>query len=205
MHAGQMKLKDVDFYDDVPIPGLPAARTDGIAASANVSITVHDRMEPLETEWRALAADNVNSLHQGYDWCHAWVDAYHRPLQIIEGRLNGKLAFILPLEIVRGRLFTKAEFIGAHHANLNTGLISPAFLAAATPEMMAGIANSIRDKITGADCIILNNMPAAWRGKALPFSLLPSVENQNRAFQLPLKATFVETLAQLNAKRRRKK
>lgn len=205
MHAGQMNLKDVDFYDDTPISGFPAAKTDGIAASGNLSVTVHDRMEPLEAEWRALAADNVNSLHQGYDWCSAWVDAYRRPLQIVEGRMDGRLAFILPLEIVRGRLFTKAEFIGAHHANLNTGLISPAFLEAATPEMMAGVAAGIRDKITGADCIILNNMPGAWRGRALPFSMLPSVENQNRAFQLPLKASFVETLAQLNAKRRRKK
>lgn len=200
-----MKLKDVDYYEDTPVPGLPQARADGQAASDKVVITVHTSIKPLEAGWRRLAAENINSLHQGYDWCHAWIDAYQRPLQIVEGRMDGKLAFILPLEIVRGKLFTKAEFIGAHHANINSGLMSRAFLDAATPQMMAAIGADIRDKITGADCIILNNMPATWRGQPLPFSMLPHFENQNRAFQLPLKSTFVETLAQLNAKRRRKK
>lgn len=205
MHAGQMKLKDVDFYDETPIPGLGLVRTDLLALPGRISVAIHDQMEPLEAEWRALSAENINSLHQGYDWCRAWVDAHKRPLQIVEGRLDGQLAFILPLEIVRGRLFVKAEFIGAQHANVNTGLLSRAFLDAATPELMATVASEIRGQIKGADCIILNNMPAVWRGRPLPFSLLPHVENQNHSFQLPLKATFVETLAQLNAKRRRKK
>lgn len=205
MHAGQMKLQDVDFYDDIKVSGLTHGGTESLGLSGRISVIVHEHMEPLETEWRALAAENINSLHQGYDWCSAWVDAYGRPLQIVEGRMDGQIAFILPLEIVRGRLFTKAEFIGAHHANINTGLISETFLDAATPELMPAIAVDIRDRITGADCVILNNMPVSWRGRALPFSMLPHVENQNHAFQLPLKSTFVETLTQLNAKRRRKK
>jgi CelD/BcsL family acetyltransferase involved in cellulose biosynthesis len=200
-----MKLKDVDLYDATPVPALTPERTENTAHSGRVSVIVHDGIGPLEAEWRALSASNINSLHQGYDWCSAWIGAYQRPLQIVEGRMDGELAFILPLEIVRGRLFMKAEFIGAHHANVNTGLLSEAFLEAATPELMAAIAVDIRDKVKGADCIILNNMPGAWRGRALPFSMLPHIENQNRAFQLPVKATFVETLAQLNAKRRRKK
>jgi CelD/BcsL family acetyltransferase involved in cellulose biosynthesis len=200
-----MKLKDVDFYDDAAISSRALAKPESPGAASPIIIAVHDRMESLETEWRALAAEDINSLHQGYDWCRAWIDAYQRPLQIVEGRIGGALAFILPLEIVRGRLFTKAEFIGAHHANINTGLISEAFLDAATPELMTAVAEDVRDSITGADCIILNNMPQFWRGRALPFSMLPHVENQNHSFQLPVKATFVETLAQLNAKRRRKK
>jgi CelD/BcsL family acetyltransferase involved in cellulose biosynthesis len=200
-----MKLKDVDFYDETPISGLTHAGPESLGAADRIDIAVHERTEPLEPEWRALAAENINSLHQGYDWCRAWIEAYRRPLQIVEGRIDGALAFILPLEIVRGRLFTKAEFIGAHHANINTGLISEAFLDQATPDLMAAIADNIRDRITGADCVILNNMPQFWRGRTLPFSMLPHVENQNHSFQLPLKATFVETLAQLNAKRRRKK
>jgi CelD/BcsL family acetyltransferase involved in cellulose biosynthesis len=200
-----MKLKDVDLYDETPIAGPTSHRSDSAVLEGRLAVTIHDRMEPLEADWRRLSKDNINSLHQGYDWCRAWVEAYRRPLQIVEGRLDGRLAFILPLEIVRGRLFVKAEFIGAHHANVNTGLLSEAFIASATPELMAAIAAEIRGRISGADCIILTNMPMTWRGRDLPFSMLPHVENQNRAFQLPMKTTFVETLAQLNAKRRRKK
>jgi CelD/BcsL family acetyltransferase involved in cellulose biosynthesis len=200
-----MKLKDVDLYDESPIAGMTFARADSLAMQDRVSVTIHDNMEALETEWRLLAAQNINSLHHGYDWCRAWVAAFERPLQIVEGRIDGKLAFILPLEIVRGRLFMKAEFIGADHANVNTGILSQAFIDAATPEMMTTVVHEIRDRISGVDCVILNNMPELWRGRSLPFPKLPHVENQNRSFQLPLKANFVETLSQLNAKRRRKK
>lgn len=205
MHAGQMKLKDVDFYEHSAAIGPIQAKAGGRLAPMKITVSIHERMEALETEWRSLASENVNSLHQGYDWCCAWVDAYRRPLRIVEGRFGGRLAFILPLEIVRGRLFTKAQFIGAHHANINTGLIAPDFANAATPEMMVSVAAEICNRISGADCIVLGNMPVIWRGQRLPFSMLPHIENQNHAFQLPLKATFVETLAQLNAKRRRKK
>ena len=204
MHAGQMKFIDADVYQDHST-GRPPAKTDRQAMSGTLSIAVHDQMEPLETEWRGLEAENANSLHQGYDWCRAWANAYSRPLKIVEGRINGALAFILPLEIVRGRLFTKAQFIGSQHANLNTGLIAPAFAEIATPDIMAGVAADLRERLTDADCIILGNMPGIWRGRALPFSMLPHVENQNHAFQLDIKPTFVETLAQLSAKRRRKK
>jgi CelD/BcsL family acetyltransferase involved in cellulose biosynthesis len=200
-----MKFEAVDFYEHTPTVGLPETSADGRSVTDTIAITVHTSMEPLEQEWRALSTLNINSLHQGYDWCRAWVDAHARPLRIVAGWMNGSLAFILPLEIVRGRLFTTAQFIGAHHANVNTGLFSQSFLDAATPEMMEGVAAEIRDTVTDADCIVLGNMPAVWRGRALPFAMLPHVENQNHAFQLPMKANFVETLGQLNAKRRRKK
>jgi CelD/BcsL family acetyltransferase involved in cellulose biosynthesis len=199
-----MKFDKVDFYQDTET-GFPTAKTDSQAMSGTFSIAIHEQMEPLESEWRRLQGEDFNSLHQGYDWCRAWVDAYGRSLRIVEGRMGGETAFILPLEIVRGRMFTKAQFIGAHHANLNTGLISREFADMATPEVMAGIAAQLRDRIIDADCIILGNMPAVWRGHTPPFSMLPHVENQNHAFQLDIKPTFVETLAQLSAKRRRKK
>lgn len=205
MHAGQMKLRNVDLVDDLPQIGPSPASLNSQSMSARFDISIDDAIEPLETEWRRLYAENLNSLHQGYDWCKAWIDVYKRPLQIVRGYVDGELAFILPLEIVQGRLFTKAQFIGTQHSNVNTGLMSRRFIQTATPELMAAIGARITGEIRGADCVILGNMPRIWRGELLPFALLPHVENQNRAFQLQLRSTFVETLSQLNAKRRRKK
>ncbi|MBX9455782.1 MAG: GNAT family N-acetyltransferase [Rhizobium sp.] len=173
--------------------------------AGNVTVSIHDRMEPLEHGWRALEESNLNSLHHGYDWCRAWVAQHNRPLLIVEGRMNGELAFILPLERVAGRLFTSAQFIGAEHANLNTGLMSDAFVAAATPEFMADVGARIRAVVGGVDIVLLTNIPRVWRGVRMPFAMLPCVENQNHAFALTLKSDFVATLAQLSAKRRRKK
>ncbi|MCB1444989.1 MAG: GNAT family N-acetyltransferase [Rhizobiaceae bacterium] len=173
--------------------------------AGSLTVSIHDRMEPLEAAWRALEAHDFNSLHHGYDWCLAWIRQYRRRLMIVEGRMDGELAFILPLEVVRGRMFTSAQFVGAEHSNLNTGLMSEAFLAAATPETMAFIGMRIRAAAAGVDFVLLTNIPQVWRGRRMPFAMLPFVENQNRAFALTMQPGFVATLAQLSAKRRRKK
>ena len=205
MHAGQMKLQTMNLVQSSPAKDLFTFSTDHHAMAGTISVHIHDTMAPLEAAWRALEAQDINSLHQGYDWCHAWHQCYGRPLVIVEGRQNGKTAFILPLEVVRGRLFTTAQFMGAVHANLNTGLMSEAFLDSATPELMTEIVADIREKVGQVDCVLLTNMPGTWRGRQLPFAMLPHVENQNHAFALTIKDDFVQTLAQLNAKRRRKK
>ncbi len=70
---------------------------------------------------------------------------------------------------------------------------------------MDAVAAELRHALAGVDCIVLTNMPGLWRDMVMPFTLLPHIANQNHAFQLRMKANFVETLAQLNAKRRRKK
>ena len=170
-----------------------------------ISVSIHDRMEPLEAEWRRLEALDINSLHHGYDWCRAWIAQYKRPLIIVEGRMEGQLAFILPLEVVRGRLFASAQFIGAEHANINTRLLAQDFNGAATPELMALVGAAVRDAVSDVDFVLLTNIPESWRGVAMPLAMLPSVENQNHAFALTMQPDFVSTLAQLSARRRRKK
>jgi len=179
-------------------PARPAAasRADGLRVECFTS------MEPLEAEWRALERDDLVSLHQGYDWCAAWVSAYRRPLAVIRGSLNGHTAFILPLEIIRSALTSRAEFIGAAHGNINTGLFRPDFPAASPDELRSQLIAALQGR---ADLMALRNVPFEWRGAPSPLAALPAVENQNRAFQLPLLGSMERTIAQVNAKRRRKK
>ncbi len=176
------------------------------AAQADLVIEVFDGMEPLKADWAALEREELNSLHQGYAWCRAWVKTHDVPLAILRGRQGGQTVFILPLEIVRHNMARVAQFIAGRFSNLNTGLFAPAFRDSLTPDdaqALAGrIAEALRDR---ADLIALRNIPAQWRGAGTALAALPAVENQNHAFQLPLSPSFEETLQQLNAKRRRKK
>jgi CelD/BcsL family acetyltransferase involved in cellulose biosynthesis len=184
---------------------------ESIDASAAISapdillIEIFDSMQPLEAEWRALETDNLASIHQTYDWCETWVDVYRHTLAIIRGSIGENIAFILPLEIVRSNIVRYAQFIGTEHSNINTGLFSKRFL-----ESFGGFTTSHREQITRAlkgkaDVLLLQNVPFEWRGRSSPLASLPSVENQNHAFQLPFLGSFETTLAQVNAKRRRKK
>ncbi|MFT4183647.1 MAG: GNAT family N-acetyltransferase [Rhizobium sp.] len=204
-----MQIRNLDIAD-VPATGVP--RADAASAVARPSsadilhIEIHDGMAPLASEWRLLEEDDLASLHQSYHWCAAWVETFQYPLAIVRGMLGGRTAFLLPLEIIRNKGVRRAEFIGARHSNINTGLFSKAFLETfgngLTASHLAAIAQALRGK---ADLMLLRNVPLAWRGRESPLASLPAVENQNHAFQLPFLGSFEASLKQVNAKRRRKK
>ena len=175
-------------------------------AMAEIDISVFDSMQPLEDDWRALERDNLQSLHQSYDWCAAWVDAFQRPLAILKGTHAGQTAFILPVEIVKSRGLSVAKFIAADHSNINTGLFSENFAESGGSIDADQFAGQLQNALKGrADLLLLQNIPLKWRGRQTPLTGLPMVQNQNHAYQLPLLSTFEETLKQLNAKSRRKK
>ncbi|WP_037066254.1 GNAT family N-acetyltransferase [Allorhizobium undicola] len=161
-------------------------------------------MEPLEREWRRLQRDPLNSLHQGYDWCRAWVKTHGSKLAILHGKYGDETAFILPLEVHRLHGIRQAQFIGARFSNINTGLLSARFRESGgrVGNLSELLTTALKDE---ADLLALANIPFDWRGIRHPFCGLPAIEHQNRSFQLPLGATMAETIAPLNAKRRRKK
>ncbi len=73
-------------------------------AIAELEVEVFDTMAPLEKDWRALERDSLASLHQGYDWCNAWVSAYRRPLAILRGTCHARNGFHPPC---RNRTFPR--------------------------------------------------------------------------------------------------
>lgn len=171
-----------------------------------LTIEVFSRMEPLEAEWRALERDDYCSLHQSYDWCDAWVKTHDNPLAIVRGQKHGRTVFILPLEITTRAMIRQASFIAARFSNINTGLFDAAFRREIEIENDGSLARQIAASLKNrVDLLYLANIPLMWRAERHPLSDLPAVEHQNRAFQLPLLADFTATIAQLNAKRRRKK
>ncbi|MGB8291043.1 GNAT family N-acetyltransferase [Rhizobium ruizarguesonis] len=175
-------------------------------AMAEIDIEVFDTMQPLEDEWRALERDNLQSLHQSYDWCAAWVSAFRRPLAILKGIHAGQTAFILPVEIVKSRGLAIAKFIAADHSNINTGLFSEDFAESGGTIDTGKFAGQLQQALKGrADLLLLQNIPLEWRGRESPLKGLPMVQNQNHAYQLPFLPAFEDTLKQLNAKNRRKK
>ncbi|TCU36623.1 GNAT family N-acetyltransferase [Rhizobium azibense] len=172
--------------------------------NAELDVSVFDTIAMLEKDWRALERDNLTSLHQGYDWCRSWIEAHRRPLVILRGVCGSETAFILPIEIERSHGVRIAKFIGADHSNINTGLFTKRFLKGAVDPYR--FAESLRHPLRGkADLLLLQNIPLEWRGRKSLLGLLPLVQNQNHAYQLPLLENFEATLKQLNSKSRRKK
>ena len=177
------------------------------AAVVPIAIQLHNRMEPLEATWRALEAGNDLSLHQGYDWCRAWAAAHGSRLLIVEGVHAGRTELILPLEIVHHGPVRVARFLGSPFSNINTGLYTEGLplachAAGAAPGARCRPARSSRAisifscwktcRSCGADASIPSRSFRPSRTRTPPSSSA-------------LLADFDQTLAQINAKRRRKK
>jgi CelD/BcsL family acetyltransferase involved in cellulose biosynthesis len=168
-------------------------------------ICVYHSFEPVEQEWRMLETGRHVSLHQSLAWCKAWAQNMNPELAIVVGRMRGRTVFILPLEIIPTDLGRIARFIGARHSNLNTGLFNESFALGLGKADLKAIFASIRRQMAGrADLIQLGNMPETWRGVPIPWLHAGAIENQNKAYQLPLRSTMDETLEQVHAKRKRK-
>ncbi|NEI46056.1 cellulose biosynthesis protein CelD, partial [Rhizobium leguminosarum] len=130
-------------------------------------------------EWRRLEALGRNSLHQGFDWCRAWIKAHRSELAIIRGRVGGKTALILPLEIVSERGGSIARFPGDRFNNVNTGLFD-ADLVLPDHEELQNFAFQVKQLLHDrADIVVLDSVPLQWRGKQHPLSALATIENQN--------------------------
>ena len=184
----------------------PELVVESAAEERALRLSVHVSLERLEDEWRALEAGNHVSFHQSFDWCATWAKTHSNQLLLIRGRMGDNTAFILPLELVRGRFFKTARFIGADHSNINTGIFAADFNPSASRELAETLITGLSEKLSRlADIVTLENIPFQWRGVSHPLAALPAVRNQNASYQLPLFESFEKTLAQINAKRRRKK
>lgn len=169
-----------------------------------VRFSVHHHIEDAAAAWQMLQSLPNNSLHQTLEWCRAWYETQEGKPLLILGSQNGAYSFLLPLFITSRYGIKTAHFPGNSFNNLNTGLFSAEFRLS-DPEQELWL-QRIKNTLAGhADVLHLNAVPKEWRGTAHALHDLPAVEHVNHSFQLPLLGTFDETLAQVNAKRRRKK
>ncbi|MAY63729.1 MAG: cellulose biosynthesis protein CelD [Rhizobiales bacterium] len=170
-----------------------------------LSARLIDRIEKAESVWRAMEAAPHVTLHQTYDWCRAWAAMPGVKTLVVLVSLDGRPAVLLPLEIVRRFGVRVARLIGTRHSNHNAPVYSARFLEEADRAMMEDLVETLRALNLPADVLALDKLRPMTGDRPEPFLVFPSVTSQNPSFQLPLKNTFEATLAQINAKRRRKK
>ena len=170
-----------------------------------LSARVIERLEKAENVWRTMEAAPHVTMHQTYDWCRAWAKMPGLKTLVVLVSLDGRPAVLLPLEIVRRFGVRVARLIGTRHSNHNAPLYSERFLAEADRGMMDDLLETLEALNLPADVLALDKLRPTTGDRSEPFLAFANVTSQNPSFQLPLKPDFDATLAQINAKRRRKK
>ena len=184
------------------VPPEPARAPFPLVAMELDLVTLPELVEP---EWRELEALPLNSLNQGYDWCSAWWAAHHLSPAVLRGRAMGRTVMLLPLESVTRYGLRTLRLPGERFNNLNTGLFSADFPLLEGSDLTRFVSDITRSLAPLADILLLDCMSGQRKGAENPFSRLAASENPNPSFQLPLRPTMEETIAQLNAKTRRKR
>ncbi|MEC9342636.1 MAG: GNAT family N-acetyltransferase [Pseudomonadota bacterium] len=194
-----------------PARGRPLAEPqDGLTRDIlqQVDISVCDRIETVESMWRALEAQGTASVYQRYEWVATSLETLEcdesRNAFIVTGRLGDEPAFLLPLSI-RRRVVHELTWVGGTHVNFNMGLFSPRFLAALGPGDMRRIMTRVVKLMPGVGYLQLCNQPRLWKGVANPMAELAHQPSINPAFIIHLDDGFEAVLARGNAKRKRKK
>lgn len=176
-----------------------------VSRPGRLTARVHTHVAEVETLWRAMERASQVTLHQTYDWCAAWAAMPGIETRIVVVELDGRPAVLLPLEIVTIAGIKVARLIGTKHSNANSPIFSTAFLEAADAGLVDDLVTAIRGLAIGADTLAIDKLRPLCGDFGQPLLTLPHAVSQNPTFQLPLLATFEATLAQINAKRRRKK
>ncbi|MFK4809388.1 GNAT family N-acetyltransferase [Devosia sp. ZW T5_3] len=152
------------------VAGLDLSRAD-IAASVS-----HD-IEAVETVWRALSANGIESPGQSYDFIRLWIrDRRIAPAdqRFVVGTLDGQPVALLPLhrKTVRGvPVFT--WFPGAH-AGCYAPVADIQKLAALGPAGRAALWQAMIGQLSGADLVYLRSIPIEVDGEAGLFDELGS-------------------------------
>lgn len=170
-----------------------------------LTITIHKSIDAAHRDWQRLTMNKICSFHQTLAWCRKWVHAHSSKIAIVVGERDGQLLFLLPLEIVRRGPIRVARYIGAPFSNLNFGLFADNIDDSVGPKFGVHIVRALRKADLKADILHLDKVACTWRGVAHPFDGLNAIESANPAFQVTLHQDFTQVLAQVNAKRRRKK
>ncbi|MCJ8521692.1 CelD/BcsL family acetyltransferase involved in cellulose biosynthesis [Pseudorhizobium tarimense] len=186
---------DFDFEDAPSAPLILASLAFDVVTTPSL----------IEAEWRSLEILPRNSLNQGFDWASTWWSAQNLSPLILRGQMGGRTVMLLPLEVVPSYGLKTARFPGERFNNINTGLFSADF-----PVLSGDDLSAFRDAIIEclapfADTLVLDTMPEVWNEARNPFADFATRQNPNPSFQLPLHPSMEETIAQLNAKTRRKR
>ena len=165
----------------------------GEASSAPVMInlSIHDRLEPVEAEWRRFERTADCTPFQTFDWLQRWQRHIGtrqgvQPAIVVGALADGQTAIILPLGIDRSGGARRLCWLGQDLNDYNAPLLDPELSQRLPAEQFRAIwkelrARMQRDPLFHHDWIELEKMPQLVGGQLNPFFALALATNPSGA------------------------
>lgn len=208
-------LKNIRDLDKAPARKTAAtAKLSGVlpsgdkCSSAILEMTIVDDLSLLEADWCELEKHSNISIYQRYDWVEACLNTLESKLQakpqIVSGRKNGKLVFVLPL-VSQGEIMPMTRWIGGNHSNFNLALIDNGFRKTLSIDDVHALFLQISELLPNNGYLKLCCQPLVWQGQSNPLQAVSHQRSTNVALGMDLSGGFEDVLASVNGKRKRKK
>ena len=158
---------EADFLPEVE-RGARAGRSDAAERPFQaITLSVHDNLDAVETDWRRFEATADGTVFQTFDWLSAWqqtIGSRHgvRPVIVVGKGPGGDILFLLPLAIEKQGPMRTLTFLGSDLCDYNGPLLAPGF--ASRIDGFAAIWSEIgrllrSDKRYRHNAIVLTKMP----------------------------------------------
>ena len=159
-------------------------------APASLRLTLYDRFETIEAEWRRFERIADCTPFQTYDWLLTWqrhiANADVQPVVALASYATGETAFLLPLAVDRKRAGPRLCWLGQDLNDYNAPLLARDFSQNVSPERFLAAWRQLLARIQHQpmlrfDWIELEKMPPMVGAQANPFCSLPVSVNPSGA------------------------
>lgn len=133
-----------------------------VSTHAGISVRVTNRIEDVETIWRGLSANGLESPGQSYDFIRLWVADRQIPVSAqhyVVGDIDGVPVALLPLHLKRVHGVRLYTWFPGPHAGCYAPLTDAPRLAALGPSGRNALWQSMISVLKGADLVYLRSMP----------------------------------------------
>ncbi len=165
-----------------PVPEQSAGASQRVAAAAPlVELSIHHKLDELESDWRAFEQYADCTPFQSFEWLSAWqrtIGAQRgvTPIIVLGRDRERALLCILPLAI-EGKVIKRLTWLGADLADYNAPLLAPQFFSRVAPHRFRALWSRV-GRMIGADgirydLVDLCKMPEAIGAQKNPFLDLP--------------------------------
>lgn len=193
--------------NNLPQDGVDGAAVRPAPAGMELDIRITSDINVVANEWARLLQDGLGTPYQGPEWCRAYLEAFGQErsgeLCLVHARSAGALVLILPLSLERRASLKTLRFFGADIGNQNTAVWDKAFYDHVTQDDIRKLTAEVC-RMAGADCLILENVPAEWHGRHHPLILSGAQPSPSPVFRRPLPNDFPALFAETHSKSARK-
>jgi CelD/BcsL family acetyltransferase involved in cellulose biosynthesis len=147
--------------------------------SSNLVAHRHEKLETIESLWRALSAEGTTTAFQHFEWVKTVCNCLSEPagetpffVEICDAH-SGKTLMLMPFVLIRKRNYSAIEYLGMNVCDISAPVLGP--LDVSPQSAGQTLWQTIASVLPKADFVHIDHIPAYIQGRPNPLASLPGI------------------------------